>query len=65
VEPQILNNFYPSVTCFNVSAPSYIEPLQEAATGVGGIVKDVLSMGSRPIAVKGLSSLTAGSWPLS
>ena len=31
--------------------PSYIEPFQGAATGVGGIVRDVLTMGARPIAV--------------
>jgi len=31
--------------------PSYIEPFQGAATGVGGIVRDILSMGARPIAV--------------
>ncbi len=31
--------------------PSYIEPHQGAATGVGGIVRDIMSMGARPIAV--------------
>jgi phosphoribosylformylglycinamidine synthase len=31
--------------------PSYIEPFQGAATGVGGIVRDILTMGARPIAV--------------
>ena len=31
--------------------PSFIEPYQGAATGVGGIVRDILSMGARPIAV--------------
>ena len=31
--------------------PSYIEPFQGAATGIGGIVRDILSMGARPIAV--------------
>ncbi len=31
--------------------PSYIEPVNGAATGVGGIVRDVLSMGARPIAL--------------
>ncbi len=31
--------------------PSYIEPYQGAATGVGGIVRDILTMGARPIAV--------------
>ncbi len=31
--------------------PSYIEPYQGAATGVGGIVRDIMSMGARPIAL--------------
>ncbi|MES2169667.1 MAG: phosphoribosylformylglycinamidine synthase subunit PurL [Actinomycetota bacterium] len=31
--------------------PSYIEPFQGAATGVGGIVRDIISMGARPVAV--------------
>ncbi|MCF8545611.1 MAG: phosphoribosylformylglycinamidine synthase subunit PurL [Aquiluna sp.] len=31
--------------------PSYIEPFQGAATGVGGIVRDILTMGARPVAV--------------
>ena len=31
--------------------PSYVEPYQGAATGVGGIVRDILSMGARPLAV--------------
>ncbi|MFL5454267.1 MAG: AIR synthase related protein, partial [Myxococcales bacterium] len=30
--------------------PSYIEPFQGAATGVGGILRDVFTMGARPIA---------------
>jgi phosphoribosylformylglycinamidine synthase len=33
------------------SHPSAIEPYQGAATGVGGIVRDVLSMGARPVAI--------------
>ncbi|MDX6320783.1 MAG: phosphoribosylformylglycinamidine synthase subunit PurL, partial [Propionibacteriaceae bacterium] len=31
--------------------PSYVEPYQGAATGVGGIVRDILAMGARPIGV--------------
>ncbi|MBS1675658.1 MAG: phosphoribosylformylglycinamidine synthase subunit PurL [Actinobacteria bacterium] len=31
--------------------PSYIEPFQGAATGIGGIVRDIISMGARPVAV--------------
>ena len=38
--------------------PSYIEPYQGAATGVGGILRDVFTMGARPIA--GLNSLRFG-----
>lgn len=39
--------------------PSAIEPYQGAATGVGGIIRDVFSMGARPIAI--LDSLRFGS----
>lgn len=38
--------------------PSAVEPYQGAATGVGGIVRDVFSMGARPIAI--LNSLRFG-----
>src|SRR5712692_289637 len=38
--------------------PSYIEPYQGAATGVGGILRDVFTMGARPIAL--LNSLRFG-----
>ncbi|MBM7604789.1 phosphoribosylformylglycinamidine synthase [Metabacillus crassostreae] len=38
--------------------PSAIEPYQGAATGVGGIIRDVFSMGARPIAI--LNSLRFG-----
>ncbi|MDB4934181.1 MAG: Phosphoribosylformylglycinamidine synthase, synthetase subunit [Labilithrix sp.] len=38
--------------------PSFIEPYQGAATGVGGILRDVFTMGARPIA--GLNSLRFG-----
>ncbi|WP_210479920.1 phosphoribosylformylglycinamidine synthase subunit PurL [Naasia sp. SYSU D00948] len=31
--------------------PSYVEPFQGAATGVGGIVRDIISMGARPVGV--------------
>ncbi|HEY4710562.1 MAG TPA: phosphoribosylformylglycinamidine synthase subunit PurL [Candidatus Acidoferrales bacterium] len=46
--------------------PSFVEPFQGAATGVGGILRDIFTMGARPIAV--LDSLrfgpiTAGSLP--
>ena len=38
--------------------PSFIEPFQGAATGVGGILRDIFTMGARPIAV--LDSLRFG-----
>jgi phosphoribosylformylglycinamidine synthase len=31
--------------------PSYVDPVNGAATGVGGIVRDIISMGARPIAL--------------
>ncbi|PIR24636.1 MAG: phosphoribosylformylglycinamidine synthase II [Deltaproteobacteria bacterium CG11_big_fil_rev_8_21_14_0_20_42_23] len=48
--------------CFKMEShnhPSYIEPYQGAATGVGGILRDVFTMGARPIAL--LNSLRFGS----
>jgi len=39
--------------------PSFIEPYQGAATGVGGILRDIFTMGARPIA--GMNSLRFGS----
>ncbi|AKK20540.1 phosphoribosylformylglycinamidine synthase subunit PurL [Candidatus Liberibacter africanus] len=39
--------------------PSYIEPYQGAATGVGGILRDIFTMGARPVAV--MNSLRFGS----
>ncbi|MGE5578317.1 MAG: AIR synthase related protein, partial [Syntrophothermus sp.] len=39
--------------------PSAVEPYQGAATGVGGIVRDIFTMGARPVAV--LNSLRFGS----
>jgi phosphoribosylformylglycinamidine (FGAM) synthase-like enzyme len=38
--------------------PSFIEPYQGAATGVGGILRDIFTMGARPIAI--LNSLRFG-----
>ena len=38
--------------------PSYLEPFQGAATGVGGILRDIFTMGARPIAI--LDSLRFG-----
>ncbi len=48
--------------CFKMEShnhPSYIEPFQGAATGVGGILRDIFTMGARPIA--NLNSLRFGS----
>src|ERR671924_205063 len=39
---------------FNIEShnhPSFIEPFQGAATGVGGILRDIFTMGARPVAV--------------
>ncbi|MCL2225316.1 MAG: phosphoribosylformylglycinamidine synthase subunit PurL [Defluviitaleaceae bacterium] len=47
--------------CFKIEShnhPSAIEPYQGAATGVGGIIRDIFSMGARPVAV--LNSLRFG-----
>lgn len=33
------------------NSPSYLEPFQGAATGIGGVVRDIISMGARPVAV--------------
>ena len=40
--------------------PSFIEPFQGAATGVGGILRDVFTMGARPIAT--MNALRFGEW---
>ena len=57
--------------------PSYVEPYQGAATGVGGIVRDILAMGARPVAAPWWGStydgwlcdstlkVTAYPWPMS
>src|SRR5690554_6458900 len=40
--------------CFKIEShnhPSAVEPFQGAATGVGGIIRDIFSMGARPIAI--------------
>ena len=39
--------------------PSFIEPYQGAATGVGGIIRDIFTMNARPVAL--LNSLRFGS----
>ena len=43
--------------------PSYIEPYQGAATGVGGILRDVFTMGARPIACLNALSFGAPAHP--
>jgi phosphoribosylformylglycinamidine synthase II len=51
----------PMVAVFKIEShnhPSFIEPFQGAATGVGGILRDIFTMGARPIAV--LDSLRFG-----
>ena len=44
--------------------PSYIEPFQGAATGVGGILRDVFTMGARPVACLDLLRFGAPEHPL-
>lgn len=47
--------------CFKIEShnhPSAVEPFQGAATGVGGIIRDIFSMGARPVAI--LNSLRFG-----
>src|ERR1700694_1742171 len=49
------------VACFKIEShnhPSFVEPFQGATTGVGGILRDIFTMGARPIAV--LDSLRFG-----
>ena len=49
------------VACFKIEShnhPSYVEPFQGATTGVGGILRDIFTMGARPIAI--LDSLRFG-----
>ena len=43
--------------------PSYIEPYQRAATGVGGILRDVFTMGARPVAAMNALSFGAPDHP--
>ncbi len=53
----------PLVAVFKMEShnhPSYIEPYQGAATGVGGIMRDVFTMGARPVA--NMNALRFGSW---
>src|SRR5437764_10454680 len=48
--------------CFKIEShnhPSFIEPFQGAATGVGGILRDIFTMGARPLAA--MNSLRFGS----
>ncbi len=53
----------PLVAIFKMEShnhPSFIEPYQGAATGVGGIMRDVFTMGARPVA--NLNALRFGDW---
>ncbi len=43
--------------------PSFIEPYQGAATGVGGILRDIFTMGARPVAFVELASLRGARCP--
>ena len=53
----------PLVAIFKMEShnhPSFIEPYQGAATGVGGIMRDVFTMGARPVA--NMNALRFGDW---
>src|SRR5262249_21574501 len=47
--------------------PSYVEPFQGATTGVGGILRDIFTMGARPLAVLDslrFGEIASGHWPV-
>ena len=51
--------------CFKVEShnhPSAVEPFQGAATGVGGILRDIVAMGARPVALLDGLRFAAGDW---
>ncbi|HEX5799703.1 MAG TPA: phosphoribosylformylglycinamidine synthase subunit PurL [Gaiellaceae bacterium] len=51
--------------CFKVEShnhPSAVEPFQGAATGVGGILRDIIAMGARPIALLDGLRFADGDW---
>ena len=52
------NNYVVSIHIESHNHPSAVEPYGGAATGVGGVIRDILSMGTRPIAL--LNSLRFG-----
>ncbi|WP_425408694.1 phosphoribosylformylglycinamidine synthase subunit PurL [Hyphococcus sp.] len=57
------NDGVPLVAVFKMEShnhPSFIEPYQGAATGVGGIMRDVFTMGARPVA--NMNALRFGEW---
>ncbi len=45
------NNYAIAFKIESHNYPSFIEPFQGAATGVGGILRDIFTMGARPLAV--------------
>jgi phosphoribosylformylglycinamidine synthase len=54
VEPEKKDGWAVAFKVESHNHPSYIEPYQGAATGVGGILRDVFTMGARPIAAMNL-----------
>jgi phosphoribosylformylglycinamidine synthase len=54
VEPDVADGWAVAFKVESHNHPSYIEPYQGAATGVGGILRDVFTMGARPIAAMNL-----------
>jgi phosphoribosylformylglycinamidine (FGAM) synthase-like enzyme len=55
---ELENEWYVAFKVESHNHPSAVEPFHGAATGVGGIIRDILSMGARPIAL--LDSLRFG-----
>ncbi|MCL6642886.1 MAG: hypothetical protein K6T71_06145 [Candidatus Bipolaricaulota bacterium] len=58
---ELENNWCVAFKVESHNHPSAVEPFNGAATGVGGIIRDILSMGARPIAL--LDSLRFGELP--
>jgi phosphoribosylformylglycinamidine synthase subunit PurL len=54
VEPEIADGWAVAFKVESHNHPSFIEPYQGAATGVGGILRDVFTMGARPVAAMNL-----------
>jgi phosphoribosylformylglycinamidine synthase len=63
VEPDVTDGWAVAFKVESHNHPSFIEPYQGAATGVGGILRDVFTMGARPIAAMNLLRFGAPDHP--